>query len=316
MPQAKTARERVGFNVRRGRAGRAIELIRQAEAAGVATVWMTQSAVGADTPTTYAAAAVQTERVKLGTGIVPAFTRHPLALAGQALVIDDLAPGRLRLGIGTSHGPNFARPYGFTLDRPLDRLREYLQVLRGMLHEGRAQLNGEFYQVDARWSATPKTEILVSALRENAWELAGELSDGGISWLTPIDFLLTVAKPAMQRGAERAGRETPPLIAHVSVAFGTDRDAIRTNTRQQLGYYTRLPFYTSMFAAAGYPLGPGGEYSDDLLDHLVIAGNDDTLAEQLRGLLGRGLDELLVMLIHGEDQASEEQRLLRIIGGL
>ena len=97
-----TKRERVGFNVRRGRAGRATELIQKAEAANVETAWMTMGALGSDTLTLYAATAVQTERIKLGTSIVPAFTRHPLAMATQALVLDDLAPGRLQLGIGAS----------------------------------------------------------------------------------------------------------------------------------------------------------------------------------------------------------------------
>src|SRR3954454_2485494 len=102
MTEQRTARERVGFNLRRGRAAQVIELAQQAEAAGVETVWMTQGAVGMDVTNVYAAAALRTSRVQLGTSIVPAFTRHPLALAGQALALDELAPGRLRLGIGTS----------------------------------------------------------------------------------------------------------------------------------------------------------------------------------------------------------------------
>src|SRR5690554_6253804 len=103
---------------------------------------MTMSASGVDTPTLFAAAAMRTERIKLGTAIVPAFTRHPLSLATQALALHGLAPGRVRLGIGTSHGPSFARPYGLSLDRPLDRLREYLQVARPAIREGRVVFSG------------------------------------------------------------------------------------------------------------------------------------------------------------------------------
>jgi F420-dependent oxidoreductase-like protein len=316
MSEQRSARERVGFNVRRGRPTETIELIERAEAAGVETVWMTQSSVGVDLLTVYAAAAIRTQRVTLGTSIVPAFTRHPLALAGQALAFDDLAPSRLRLGIGTSHGPSFAKPYGATFAKPLEQLREYLTVLRGILHEGRAQFSGEFYSTDAQWSARTQTPVLISALRERAWELTGELSDGGISWLCPVDFLLETAKPALQRGADVAGRPAPPLIAHIPGAFGTDRAAIRAATRAQLGGYTTLPFYSRMFADAGYPLADGGQYTDALLDHLVIAGDEASIAEQLRGLLERGLDELLVMLVHGADQSAEEQRLLKVLGEL
>lgn len=312
----RSNRERVGFNVRRVRPTEAIDVIRLAEEAGVETIWMTMGATGVDTLTLYAAAAVQTERVKLGTAIVPAFTRHPLSLATQALALDGIAPGRVRLGIGTSHGPSFAKPYGLSLDRPVDRLREYVQVARPAIQEGRVTFSGDFYQVDATLPYSANMPLLVSALRQNAWELAGEHSDGGISWLCPVDFLLQEALPAMRLGAERAGRETPPLIAHVPVALMTDPADVRAAMRSQMGGYPRLPFYARMFEASGYPVGPNGEYSDELLDHLVVSGSDEAIVDRLTELLAQGLDELLVMLVHGDDQQAEEQRLMQIIGRL
>ncbi|HUG17154.1 MAG TPA: LLM class flavin-dependent oxidoreductase [Thermomicrobiales bacterium] len=314
--RSRRRRERVGFNVRRKEPTEALGVIKQAEDAGVDTIWMTMSSTGVDTLTLFAAAAMRAERVRLGTSIVPAFTRHPLSLATQALALHDLAPGRVRLGIGTSHGPSFAKPYGLSLDRPIERFREYLQVARPAIHEGRVAFSGEFYQVDATLPHGTDVPLLVSALRQNAWELAGELSDGGISWLCPVDFLLDEALPAMQRGAERAGRETPPLIAHVPVALMSDRADARAAMRSQLPGYGRLPFYARMFAASGYPVGPNGEYSDALLDRLVVSGSDQSVAAQLTELLDRGLDELLVMLVHGPDQPAEEDRLMRLLSRL
>lgn len=311
-----STRERVGFNIRRGRATRAIDLIKDAEAAGVGTVWMTMGGVSSDTPTIYAAAATQTERVRLGTAIVPAFPRHPLVLASQALVLDDLAPGRFRLGVGTSHRPTMEGSYHLPFDQPLAQLREYVQVLRTVLHEGEVSFAGQHYAADARLPGQLDVPVLVSALRENAFEMAGELTDGAISWLCPMHYLKTRALPAMQRGAERAGRETPPLIAHVSVSLETDRRAVRASARTALGVYSGAPFYQRMFADAGYPLGSDGAYSDELLDHLIMVGDEDGLGEQLQRLLDDGIDELLVMLIPGDDQADEEQRLLRVIGGM
>ena len=96
----------------RGRAGLAIQAtdvattinrIREAEDAGVQQAWMTQSAGLLDTLTLFAAAATQTTRIRLGTSIVPIYPRHPLVMAQQAATIDALAPGRFRLGVGTSH---------------------------------------------------------------------------------------------------------------------------------------------------------------------------------------------------------------------
>lgn len=317
MAGRRSIRERIGFNVRRGRAGRAVELIRQADQAGVGTVWMTMGAMSSDTPTIFAAAAVQTERVMFGTGIVPAFTRHPLALATQALVLDDLAPGRLKLGVGTSHRPSMEDMYHVPFGQPLAQLREYVQILRAILHEGSVSFEGEHYSANARFPGKLDIPVMVSALRENAFEMAGELADGAISWLCPPHFLRTVAMPAIARGAERAGRDdVPPLVAHVSVSLHTDRAAVRDSARRELGMYARAPFYQRMFADAGYPLGADGAYSDDLLDHLILIGDEDAVAEQLQALLDDGIDELLVMLIPVQDQASEEQRLLKLLGGM
>lgn len=309
-------RERLGFNIRRGKASRAIDLIKRADEAGVSTVWMTMGATSSDTLTLFAAAAVQTSRVSFGTGIVPAFPRHPVALATQALVLDDLARGRLKLGVGTSHRPTIEGAYHLPFGEPLAQLREYVQVLRAILHDGHVSFSGEHYAADARFPSQIHTPVMVSALRENAFEMAGEFTDGAISWLCPVHYLQTVARPAMERGADRAGRETPPLVAHVSVSLQTHREAVRASARKELGMYAGAPFYQRMFADAGYPLGPDGAYSDELLDHLVLIGDDDAIGEQLVALLDDGLDELLVMLIPGPDQEEEEQRLLHILGGM
>lgn len=317
MEDGLTVRQRIGFNVRRGRASRAIELIASTEQAGVDTAWMTMGAFGSDTLTLYAAAMVQTERVRLGASIIPAFTRHPFAMATQALVLDDLGPGRLRLGIGTSHGPTMAGNYGVPFDRPLSRLREYLQILRPLLHEGEVEFSGEFYDVKGGIPGTPKTPVLISALGAKSFETAGELTDGAISWLTPLDYLRQTAKPALERGAERAGRDTsPPLIAHVSVALAPDMASAREGARREFAMYGRMPFYQRMFAQAGYPLGSDGEYSDALLDQLMLAGDEDTVGERLTTLLNDGFDEVLVMPVPVSDREAEEQRILQLIGSI
>ena len=90
--------ERVGFVIEARDVDTAISKIRQAEQAGVQQVWMTQSVGMMDTLTLFAAAATHTTRVRFGTAIVPIYPRHPLVMAQQAVTVDALAPGRLRLG--------------------------------------------------------------------------------------------------------------------------------------------------------------------------------------------------------------------------
>lgn len=309
-------RERIGFGFVPSDARHALDLIVRAEAAGVDTVWTVMPALGRDTPTLLAAAAMRTERIKLGTAIVPAFTRHPLGLATQTLTLEDLAPGRIRLGVGTSHQRSMIPVYGIPFDRPLARLREYVQVLRPVLHDGAVSFAGEFYQVEAKLPVTPKTPVLISALRENAFELAGELTDGAITWLCPIDYLVNVGKPALQRGAERAGRAAPSLVAHVLVAPRDDRDAVRAAARGMLTYYAGATFYQRMFAAAGFPVGTDNAVSDALIDALVVSGDEQAVIDGLLNRLERGPDELLVSLVPSDDPRADEDALFRALGSL
>lgn len=297
-------------------ARQALDLIGRADRAGVGTIWTVMPALGRDTLTLFAAAAVQTERIALGTAIVPAFTRHPIAMATQALAIEDLAPGRLRLGIGTSHQRTMIAAYGFAFDRPLAQLAEYLQIVRPLLASGTVDFAGDHYTAKATLARATGTPVLISALREHAFELAGSHSDGAITWLCPVDYLVDVALPALARGAHAASRPTPPLIAHALVSPSLDRDDVRRRARSALGYYAEAPFYQRMFAAAGFPLGPDLALPDRLLDALVVSGDDDEIAAQVMARLDRGLDELLLSLVPSDDLRRDEDHLLRIIGNL
>jgi alkanesulfonate monooxygenase SsuD/methylene tetrahydromethanopterin reductase-like flavin-dependent oxidoreductase (luciferase family) len=146
-------KERVGLVVTGADAKAVIALIVAAEAAGVRQVWMTQGslasnifndltleailAAAVDTLTLFAVAMTQTSSIRMGTAIVPTYPRHPLALVQQTLTIEDLAPGRLRLGVGPSHRPVIEDVYGIPMQKPLEHEREYVEVLRGALWEGK-----------------------------------------------------------------------------------------------------------------------------------------------------------------------------------
>lgn len=169
--------------------------------------------------------------------------------------------------------------------------------------------------MEATLAATPGTPVAVAALRPAAFALAGELADGAISWVCPIDYLLTEAKPAMARGAAKAGRAVPPLFAHVPVVVASDHDTILARAREQLAFYATLPAESEMFAKAGYPIPAGGDVPDALIDALVVGGDEAAIAAGLRerlGRLDRG-DELVVGLLAGPDRRVEEDLLLRIL---
>ncbi|MBE3566958.1 MAG: LLM class flavin-dependent oxidoreductase [Thermogemmatispora sp.] len=311
------ARERVGLALF-GRAGvpHLLERLRQAEQAGVRQFWMTQLPTSPDTLTLFAAALVQTERIRLGTAIVPTYPRHPLVMAQQAYTLEELGPGRLRLGVGTSHRHSIEGVYGFSMVEPLEQLREYVSILRAALWDGAVDVQGRFYTAHAAFPQPVRVPILISALRSRAFRLAGELADGAISWMCPHPYLLEKARPALVEGATSRGRPVPPLLAHVPVALGTDWQAVLEAARSHLGFYGRAPFYRNMFADAGYPLGADGLLPEELIRNLVVWGDEASVADRLRELLAQGLDELIVTLVPLADDRRELVQLMELLGNL
>jgi F420-dependent oxidoreductase-like protein len=311
-----SARERVGLVIAGTDTLAAVSAIVAAESAGVRQVWMTQGGPSPDTLSLFVAAAVQTTSIRLGTAIIPTYPRHPLTMAQQALTLGDLAPGRLRLGIGPSHRPIIEGTYGIPMTAPLEYLKEYVSVLRSALWEGKVNYQGHFFTVKTTLPRPPHTPILISALRTGAFQLAGAIADGAISWVCPAPYLIEKALPALRAGAASRKRPAPPLIAHIPVALSQDHQAVLDVARKQLGRYGRLPFYTGMFADAGFPVSSDGTLSDALLDSLVVSGDEATVMARLTDLLAQGLDELLVMPISVADIAGEQARLATLIGQL
>ncbi|MFT4041355.1 MAG: LLM class flavin-dependent oxidoreductase, partial [Thermomicrobiales bacterium] len=130
-------------------------------------------------------------------------------------------------------------------------------------------------------------------------------ADGAITWVTPIDYIERTGIPALQEGAERAGRARPPVIAHVPVAVSTDREAARQAFRRQFPIYSKLPFYAGMFADAGFPVTESQEMSDALVDELAVSGDAAEIRARLKAIRARGIDELLISHVVVRDEAEE-----------
>lgn len=172
--------------------------------------------VGRDVPdpvTFFAAAAWATREIGLGLAVVPTYPRHPAVLANQAQALSQLAGSRVRLGVGPSHAHIVRGAYGLPFERPLAHLREYLTVLRALLGSGTCRFHGEFCRVDLELDAPAPLPLCLSALRPRAMRLAGELADGAIAWLAPVESLRDEALPHLAAGAETAAWPPTRLVA-------------------------------------------------------------------------------------------------------
>ena len=232
----------------------AIELVRRAEALAYESVWVTHG-LGRDSFLVLAAYGAVTGRLGLGNGVVPIYPRHPVAMAQAALTLAELTSGRFRLGIGISHRASMDAMLGVPITDPMTFLREYVAVLRGALGAG-SDFQGKHFRV--RWSLAvptrpPAPPIYLAALGPKMCELAGEIADGAILWLTSPEYVRDVARPAIERGRQRAGRtlEGFEIVAAVPVAVTDDRATALAAFRAELARYVALPFYRAMMEASG-----------------------------------------------------------------
>src|SRR5262249_11921661 len=160
-----------------------------------------------DCLTVLAAYANVSESIRLGTGVLPIYSRTPAATAQQAATIDEIAAGRLRLGVGVSHRVTVENWYGAEIRKPVSEMRDYVAILRA-ISPGEAPPESEasptrfhFPGLQPR-AALP---IYVAGLSPKMLELAGEVADGVILWLCNPDYIRDVVVPHVEAGRRRAG---------------------------------------------------------------------------------------------------------------
>src|SRR4051812_13216065 len=179
--------------------GEIVAQAQQAEAAGFSAAWLA-NIFGMDALTAVAVCGQATQRIMLGTAIVPTYPRHPYALAQQALSTQAATGGRLLLGIGPSHQPVVEQMWGLSFAHPVATMREYLAVLLPLLATGQVQFQGDTFRVAASLQvpgATP-CPVLLAALGPQMLALAGAACAGTVTAWTGPHTLRTHIIPTIQ----------------------------------------------------------------------------------------------------------------------
>jgi alkanesulfonate monooxygenase SsuD/methylene tetrahydromethanopterin reductase-like flavin-dependent oxidoreductase (luciferase family) len=233
----------------------ATDLARLTEQLGYESVWVTHGH-GRDSFLVLAAYAAATTRLRVGNGVLQILPRHPVATAQAALTLAELSGGRFTLGLGISHRPMMEGMLGLAIVDPLGTMREYVAVLRGAFGDG-AQVDGKHYRV--HWSVAMPSRpaappIYLAALSSRMLELAGEIADGVILWLSPPAYVRSVAMPALERGRRRAGKTLDgfDIVCAVPLAVTDDVEGARAAFRTELIRYAGLPFYRAMLETSGF----------------------------------------------------------------
>ncbi len=218
---------------------------------GFSSFW-TPQIFDLDALTAFAVIAGEVPDIRLGTAVIPTYPRHPMMLAQQALTVNQVAGGRLDLGIGLSHKPVVEGMWGISFDKPVGHMSDYLTILAGLLHDGQISHGGE--SLTSRGGIGVKAEappVLVAALGPQMLKLCGRLADGTITWMTGPVTVGEHTTPVMNDAAEAAGRAKPQIVTAVPVCITDDRDAAVESAKANFGFYGDLPSYRAMLDREG-----------------------------------------------------------------
>lgn len=281
----------IGCFVSTGRSlDQAVERVRLAESLGYESAYVTHIA-GRESLTVLTWYAARTERIRVGTGVVPIYTRTPATMAQTAATIDEASGGRLNLGLGVSHRVVVEGWHGQTIDKPVAEMREYATIVRAILR-GEDPPAGEKFSTAfhlAGLEPRPALPIYIAALSPAMLRLAGEIGDGVLLWLCNPNYIRDVVVPEVTRGRERAGKGLDgfEIVPAVPAAATDDRAVAYASMRRDLLTYFGLPFYRAMLersgfgddiaaydAASGDPDAMGAAISDAFLDLLTTVGDE------------------------------------------
>lgn len=285
-----------------------VQSVVRAEKDGFDGIWFGQ-VFGPDVLTVLALGGQRTSRIELGTSVVPTYPRHPHMLAQQALTVQAAAGGRFNLGIGLSHAPVVESMWGLSYERPAVHMREYLSVLLPLIQEGRASFSGDFFRVNATVQVpVPKPPpVLIAALAPVMLRMAGEMTDGTITWMVGPKTLDTHIVPRITKAAAGAGKPAPRVVAALPVAVTDDAAGARERAARSFQIYGTLPNYQRMLNIEG-AAGPAD---------VAIVGSERAVEKQLRDVASAGATDFLAgMFPTGDDNRASLERTRELLKGL
>jgi len=269
---------------------------------GYTDVWSAE-ADGADGFTPLAMAAAWEPRLRLGTAIVPAFTRSPACLAQCVASLADAAPGRFAVGVGTSSNVIVERWNGVPFVEPYKKVRDVVRFLRDALGGEKVSGTYDTFAVSGfRLGIVPEQQppILVAALREGMLRLGAREADGVITnWLAPSDVAKVVGVVH-----EAAGAEPKEIVARIFVCPSENAEAVRAGARFAVAAYLNVPVYAEFHRwlgrgdllqpmwdawAAGDRKAATAAIPDEVVDDLVVHGSVDHCRARIQQYFANGI---------------------------
>ncbi|MEV4056956.1 TIGR03564 family F420-dependent LLM class oxidoreductase [Amycolatopsis sp. NPDC049688] len=266
---------------------------REAAKLGYSTLWIAQRG-GWDALTALPALAAAAPGVELGTCVVPTYSRHPITMAAQALTAQAATGVPVHLGLGLSHKFIVENEFGYSYDRPIRHLREYLQALQPLLRGEKADVHGESLTaagaVNAPGAQPPS--VLIGSVSPQSTRLAGELADGVITtWAGPRAIGEFVV-PALGAGSR--------VVSGQLICVTSEVDESRKWVEETYGGAANIPAYRAILDRDGHR-----RVSDSML-----VGDEETVLRQVKSLEDAGATELLVIPVGSPEEQARTRELL------
>ena len=282
---------------------------------GYTDVWSSE-ANGADAFTPLTLASVWAPSLRLGTAIVPAFTRGPACMAQSVASLADAAPGRFAFGIGTSSNVIVEGWNGIPFESPYEKTRDMVRFLRAALAGEKVTIDeGTVRTKGFKLGVRPEqpVPILIAALREGMLKLAGREGDGAIiNWLSADD--VATVTPIVQAAGDGSDKE---IVARIFVAPTDDADTVRGMARFAIGAYLNVPVYAAFHEWLGrgealgemWKLWKEGDRKaalaaipDQVVDDLIVWGPPEKCREHVQRYVDNGVTTpALALLPFGYD---------------
>jgi F420-dependent oxidoreductase-like protein len=284
----------------REKVARLIGAAERAEREGFTSIWVPQVPNDFDALTAIALMGRATTRVELGTAVMPIQTRHPVAMAQQALSNQAICQGRFTLGLGPSHHWIVEDMLGLSYEHPAQQVRDYLDVLNvALAGPGPVDVENDGFRIHNPLDVTDiaPTPILLAALAPVMLRVAGTQASGTILWMADERAIGDHVVPRITKAAADAGRPEPRIVAGVPVALcaNDEVDEARERANRVLGHAEFSPNYQRLLEH--------GDATD--VGDILAGGDEHAVVSRFEQFRDAGVTDLSVRILPlGPDRES------------
>jgi 5,10-methylenetetrahydromethanopterin reductase len=288
------------------------ELAKQVEAAGFDHIWVSDHYHNRYVHSVLAHLADVTERIKLGPGVTNPYLSHPSVIAAAVATLDEISGGRAALGISAGD-PYFLATVGIRQRRPIDTVREAIQVIRKLLSDDRVDYSGKVFScrgAGLRFKPTSKIPVYIGGRKRRMLELAGSLADGAlINASHPEDLKECIEY--LRAGAKKSKRKLEDLdvVAYMATSIDDDENKARERVKAIVAFVASSAPNQSLerhgipiedvervreYLKAADTKGARAAVTEPMIDAFSVSGSPDKLSSRVEGLQKLGVTQVVI----------------------